>query len=663
MAAGGPSVPRRQPSGRILPIVGVAAMGLRLSQVIWVCCAAQLLSTCEAVKSTVWHKHDYEYDFAEAIVLITIVVLALAFELTWHSLGHQVKHAYHYGEYHDHLNNDGDVDAVDSHGNMRHVKLITELYTRVSGEFMTLGVLAFTIFASNQFGVFEWLVKTFPPCEDRPNCFGRPNNSSDWLFLVEMVHMKLFLGMLFYFCLVFRLVRSATNKVKNFERRRLEQLLHMEYDIHFGEYNPDLRQFVVFSEYFAGKIMRLRKKRASLHNVLCSKLGIDPTDQLSEVKIKDIIQERFSFAAYLALNIENGVVDTINVHITTWLAVVVLFSVFALLHRFSEVNQSSVLPIIISVAFFTLVSMWLLTRRRLGAIHRHADKVAKRSAQAVPEGTEGQSVDESAMSDNDIGPRHGRSSELMNDKLAEGIEKASTTLDGRHDWSAEEDFGVHKHSRERIVLRIMQLVVFAMSYCSVSAITDANMWKEHFYVELAESLAFMILWVTMAAFMPVAVPNFLCLMCIPPYVDDNNLQAFWTVLDDHMIKRKGKANKSDHATEKRLVAVPPTAGSDQKEKIRALFRRARSSSDNAAEQAVWELADILSVRHELELRMKESNGQCTPITVASSAWKDDAEQRGITVDSGLQGTRNYYSEGALAKLQRGRDEDTSAVNV
>eukprot|EP00913_Durusdinium_trenchii_P032154 g30109.t1 len=71
-----------------------------------------------------------------------------------------------------------------------------ELMNKMGGEFMSLGFIAFMIFCSNQLGFFDFIAERLPACgkSATPDCVMLPYTGIDWLHLIELVHVQLFVG-------------------------------------------------------------------------------------------------------------------------------------------------------------------------------------------------------------------------------------------------------------------------------------------------------------------------------------------------------------------------------------------------------------------------------------------------------------------------------------
>lgn len=550
----------------------------------WPLAGPLLLATAvEAGGGSAWHRYQHEYDYCEDVLLIVFVFIALAFEVVWHFVQHSAKHSYRYGRLHDQICNELDAEEKDSHGNLKHIRLYSQLVSRMGGEFMTLGVLAFMIFVFNQAGWFKGFVTRFPSCSIDEHCFHLPSTESDLLHLAELAHVKLFLGMLLYFVLIFFLVRGSVHQIQDWEKLRLRLLSQRSGEVPTVGSNAmdkDLHKHMLWCDYFLERILGWRAERPALFQKVLEALHIDPRAE----DIRRRIDERFSLSAYLALNLESGVEDSIQVHLQTWFAVIFLFSFFALLHRYAEIALMQVLPWFIAVAFALLLAMWLLNRYQ-----------KRKMMQFV---MQCQANRESGNSS---------SSSPVNCSPAPGS-------DAQRGVSQNEpgSLGIHQRfATERHTLRVLQVFMFCISYAFATVMVDKEDWAEQFDHTLLLVLLFTVLFVVLAKFLPHMVPVFLAIMSFPPFVDDGNLAAFFKVLhNDHNrgLQRKFSGNGTHSETNLEDLAALAGGGTDQ--------------------AAIWELANILGVGSELEQRLRARRAAVSsePLAEAKATASVQGEQ-------------------------------------
>jgi len=165
-----------------------------------------------------WYSNDYEFNYFEALLVIIYVIVAIIFEEVWHYVNHLGTETYSYGHYHEDRALEKDSIERDSHGNIKHRKLYKELISRMGGEFMTLGLLAFLIFVLNQTGGFNSIAKSIEG--KSADGFAHPEIAIDLFHLAEVVHIQLFLTMFLYFILILCLVRGSIRKMKKWEKLR-----------------------------------------------------------------------------------------------------------------------------------------------------------------------------------------------------------------------------------------------------------------------------------------------------------------------------------------------------------------------------------------------------------------------------------------------------------
>jgi len=368
------------------------------------------------------------------------------------------------------------------------MRLVKELVNRAGGEFMSLGFLAFCVFLFNVTGGFAFLARRLHSGELR-----FPATESDWLHMVEIVHIKLFVGMIVYFLMISRIISGSVRRIRKWERLRLRRIKHQHVLRTTSQSSlrstpssipdTDLAKYMHWRSYFLARVLSWRTDFPGTFEQICQDLAIDPESPGAQNRLSELVEERFSFGAYLALNVERGVRDSIQVHKLTWFVMLCLFAVFACLCRFARVNMmTSGTPVCIAMAVGILAMMqWLACYKQ------------KRISSFDPD---------------EPGPAMGR----------------TPTDYGRSK-------GVHRqYSTEIIALRIFQIVLFLLCYVFSRTVLDLNDWGHHFYATLMYCSLFALLFASLAHFLPRQVPLFLALMALPPYVDRCNLMAFCEII-------------------------------------------------------------------------------------------------------------------------------------
>lgn len=487
-------------------------------------CVACFLPVARAGEK--WYKHDFEYNFVETIILIGFVIIALAFEHVWHWLSHIASSSYRYGVLHDQANNIT-VEECESHGSIKHLRLYKELVTRAGGEFMTLGVLAFIVFIFNNAGGFEAMEDLYKLEAD----LHLPRSKDDWLHMVEVVHMKLFVGMILYFYLIGSAVRSSATKIRGWENCRLRRVKDLKLGrsaLQLQQMDVQLSEYLGWRDYFIERVVLWQTKRPKLYFMALDKLDIDIDDPEAPSKLRKEIDEQFAFSAYLSLNVSAGLCDSIHVHQTTWGFLLLVFALFAVLHRYAKVGIFEFTWIFIALAFFTLMAMGLFVAKVSRKLKLHVEQA--KISQPPPSRTRG----------NIEGSQDSTSPEVVTAQSKVTIKAATASSS-----SMLSVLGGNWHQRfptEAWFLRIMQIVLFLVSYVFARTLIDFHDWEEKPQATLLTVSALIIIFILLTHFL-YALPTFLALMSLPPYVDDSNLVHFFDVLlDNHMYHAWNQAN-------------------------------------------------------------------------------------------------------------------------
>lgn len=455
-----------------------------------------------------WFKYEYEENFVEAGILIVLVTLALLFETSWRSVTDKAKASYRYGMIHDDAFGTPHALKKDGHGNIRHHVLLAELTTRAGAEFMILGFLAFLVFLFNQLSGFSMLLQLLPTKEE----WHMPRDSYDWLHTVERVHMQLFVGMVLYFILMFQIINGSTHKIKEWENARLRQMRNTTRDTPHSHRtwgpDPQLDTYNNLREYFLLKIPAWKKKRPALFKQVLELFGVDKANADTLSQLPEIINNRFAFAAYLSLNVESGVLDSIEVQPLTWFCVMGALAGLAGANRMLNWTLTNLSYGLLGFVFSVLFGMRCLVGYRLGKIA----KKMRAHRDAKEGGIDGDPV--AAVDDSPV--RY--SSYMMRRK--------------REKKPALKIF--QRLNMEICVMRLLQTVMILSSYAFASRLGNINGWRtQPAYLALV-CLLLGVAFGMLGYFLPVQVPNFLCLMALPPFDnEDNMIHFFGSLMDDH----------------------------------------------------------------------------------------------------------------------------------
>mmetsp|Transcript_113819 Transcript_113819/g.368306 ORF Transcript_113819/g.368306 Transcript_113819/m.368306 type:complete len:510 (-) Transcript_113819:748-2277(-) len=476
--------------------------------------------------SVQWYKYGWEHSYLEMITLVILTCLALVFEVCFHQLMHAMEHTYLYGD--EHANT-----ALVMRGSSRHVtetrtrhrRLFKEFVSRVAGEFMSLGFLGLSVFIFNFIGGFDILVEKFHSTDD----LHLPESVTEYAHFVELVHIKLFLGMAMYFVLVFRVVSGGVRQVRKWEQLNLQRIEHATSSGPTDSPDPDFDKYLRLRGHFLFKLSDWQRKEPTHFRETCRMLGMCATSEGAQRKLDLWLHENFSFSEYLAINVEHGVCDSIEVHPLTWLVVLLIMCSFAVIDRLGRLDSIGLgTPICILLAFGMLASMqWLAVRK-----HRRILDRARASGvdQQLP------------ISFQDAQQQSAHSDESMyTEKPAAHIVK-----------------NLHRHyNTEMITLRVLQIVLFLISYFFASTLLDLDGWRLHAKRTWLYTAGFVLLFSLLSYSLPSSVPTFLALMALPPYMDDDNLKMFFSVLagdvhqhrcrpsDDHGLPQQ-VADESEH---------------------------------------------------------------------------------------------------------------------
>ncbi|CAE8713960.1 unnamed protein product, partial [Polarella glacialis] len=350
---------------------------------------------------------------------------------------------------------------------------------------MILGFLAFCIWVFNKSTGFDWLASVYPSDEVH-----LPLTDSDWLHVAEDVHMKLFLGMVFYFALISRVVAGSTGMLRHWEKLRLRRKKVCGVDGTFKlKADSDLEDYLIWRAFFLDKLVMLQFQRPAQFKATLPKLGIDPAEKDAGLRFRHYVATHFAFSAYLALNVEAGVSDMIEVHNMTWLAVLVVSIFLAVAFRFGEVNLIETIPFFIGIAVILLASMWLVVWKRQGSIRRKGKRslaqdimkregiekgksarqvVGTRTTLNIPDSA-GQQKDEDNVA---LSPEDSPQSAEVPDAFLIGKVPAEVWGEVPEEASpASESYarrgfeGFHqKHNTELYTMRVLQVMLFMISY-------------------------------------------------------------------------------------------------------------------------------------------------------------------------------------------------------
>mmetsp|Transcript_62721 Transcript_62721/g.162796 ORF Transcript_62721/g.162796 Transcript_62721/m.162796 type:complete len:549 (+) Transcript_62721:54-1700(+) len=429
---------------------------------------------------------------------IVMLLLALSFETGWHHSKHKVKHSYHFGDLQEQAARPSDSSGSltdDLHSKVKHTRLSKELVNRAGNEFMILGFLAFCIFIFNVSGGFDWCTSV-----SQASDFDLPLSAAEWLHLAEFIHMQLFFAMLVYFALISRAVRGSENKIKLWEKMCMQwtsiqgkKARALRRPSSLSTMDIDLESYTCWRQYFITRTVQWQQQRPAIFHDLMQRLEIDDAADDTSARFQDMLDREFSFGAYLALAVASGTRDSVQIHSITWSMVIILFVFFALFDCLTGVGLHVLAPGFIIVAAIMLGVMKLVVVRKQCQVEKgwHAEWDAR------------------------CGHASGN-----NDSSVGTFAVGESTKRQFHE----------RHRTPIIMLRMLQVVIFLISYVFAKFVTNTHLYADSKWFQFSCIGAFAILVISLALVLPTAVPLFLGMFAMPPYVDEENFESFCTLL-------------------------------------------------------------------------------------------------------------------------------------
>jgi hypothetical protein len=423
------------------------------------------------------------------VMLIVIVFVALSFDLLWHKIIHSLHHAYTFGRRRHH----------EDHEERTHKNLALSLAHRAGAEFMTLGFLAFLIFVCSQTGAFEALAELseHTGCEEHHEhtlklgdgddlWLACPCSGEDWLHLAELVHMRLFIGMVFYFTIIACILRRSVLKIRQWEvtdarlaqRQRTPQAARMA-TAKLMKQDTDLHDLQRWHRYFISRVASWRNTRPAVFRELLSSLGLTLDQHESVAETLEAVN---FFGSYLAFSVEDGVYDSIEFHPSCWVALMLIYAVFGIINAFAHVRTAWLSIVAATFLLLAMVAMWRKVDSSLAAIGQGPEVVEP--------------------------------------------ERADWTTSPVRQAGLDE-----KTNTERIVLRSLDVAIFILTgFLSALLLGMDASWENSFRLAIAETSGILLVCVLFAAVLQHIVPLYLAIMALPPHVDEDNLATLKYVI-------------------------------------------------------------------------------------------------------------------------------------
>jgi len=196
--------------------------------------------------------------------------------------------------------------------------------------------------------------------------------------------------------------------------------------------------------------------------------------------------------------VETGVRDSIQIHATTWIFVILMFVCFAFGNRFSNISLTDMLPAFLVCMALVLALIRALVWHSLRTIEKRVRKPANRHS----------------TSDS---PAHVRSTGSPG-------EPAPAPPFRIGEWMTR------GHRREVVILRMFQVILFLNSYVFARTVLDFQSWMASPEKSMLYTCLFALLFVGVGYYTPKRVPVFLAIMAMPPHVNAGNVSIFYSVL-------------------------------------------------------------------------------------------------------------------------------------
>jgi len=469
-----------------------------------------------------WYVYDHEFAFVEVCVLLAMIPIVNVFDMVWHTISHRVERtSFVYGAK-KRVEDDEDSHGHDPHE--EHKQLGVILLSRMGTEFMTLGFLALLVFTSEYNGLFDELVDILPTgCSDggsyyrrlaeESDCLHLPKSGLDWFHMFEIVHFSLFGGMCLYFVLMFGFVHGCVRQIRTWESiRYIDMETTMERrrmgdDLSLLKQAPSMwgllpvdHEYRCMQSKFVDNLILMHEKDEHFNKQLLERCGICVGDPGYYDKLEEELQEAsFDFSAYLSLQLEEAVSDSIEIHSVSWLFVWIYLLISFCFHLFAHVSLPTVALFVIlppSLVWFAWC-FWVFRSQQVAIAKRRFHRAHNT-------------------------PKSVRDLEAMASDRTK--DSANVCFQGRR------------------LLRVAQIVSIICSYVLARLIFAPPDWQINFLATLNATAAMGVVWVLMMLWLTFHSPVFLALLSLPPYFSLSNAKAmknFWKAFKpEHALKLK-----------------------------------------------------------------------------------------------------------------------------
>lgn len=425
-----------------------------------------------------WYCEDWENDHLEATSAAVMLILAIAFEHIYHELFHKAEHSFVYGQ--SMLSEDEKEAHVNSADFSKPLRLV--LLERMGGEFMVLGFLAFSIWTLNQQNLFSAIADagiTDPRL---------PSTGSDFLHIMEAVHMQLFVAMILYFALCFKVVLGADQRIREFEKCRSDWVAQLMAGTgtNYETDAPALRAFKYGRGHFLDgavkEILNWQETQQHTFKEVMHSMKVEKacgTVQLED--LKKVFTDRFSFASYLVFSLCSTTMYTINMSQKTMFGIIFIKAMLAVLHRWAHVPNKVLSPV-----FGGMCLLFLLWVSYTTAIFKKS--LAHKEVQPIP-----------------------------------GLSWLPGVV-GRVSRSADPG---------RLMLSTLQVLLFFLCHAWAGYVIRKSYWDAVFQegnaADIVIGLAYIVALTALAVILPRIIPDFSTVMALPPFFTIGNQQMIQLV--------------------------------------------------------------------------------------------------------------------------------------
>lgn len=445
-----------------------------------------------------WWRYRWEYAFVEANILNLLVFVTMFLYMLLHWLT----------VYMGRFRRDAGVEQKSSIVHLYH-----SIFTRCLDEANVLGLIAFFIWGLEECGLFVFLVKYLP---DNPIVaivqFSHQMHSSEihdphWpttdqhiIYTLRTVNMHLFLGMIFYYLIMYNITLGAQCTVEQFMKHESRDF----YDRFVGsDTGVDVNELGDVDES-----TKLKAKAA--HAVLSHKgwlsqtLSSDRTfkyafgcfyedeqfdnfrDYVSEhVQYHEGFEELYKLMPeiplypYLGIKLHDGLAKLIVIHWPVWIMVQIVLLLQACGHYFWHLAVVQLLPVIVVLAFFVLACQYTWTRRRAHYVVDPANQVSSKD--------------------------EGRS--LLELKARENADS----------W----------------ILWIQQINLFFLCFSAARFLFSSFFWTDYFRLSCAMLALFVGIYLLFLFVGSLTIPMFMIMFAVPPHVTREDREDLLKVVQRH----------------------------------------------------------------------------------------------------------------------------------